>query len=419
MPDRRLFDLGQRVQDAVDLPDFDALYGRGRRLVRTRVLAAAFVIAVVGATGITAGTSGMDSEPPAVDLPLRTLTSQQVVQHPRAELQSFAVDPDDPDLRAAVWQVPCEAVSDDDSGRLCGLARQALAVTDDGFDSTTYVPLPDSTEYPPRAQKISVQSVGAGRFYVARPYRNGSVVDTAGHLTPVTVSKRVAPLGQDESFVEHRLLDHRAAFTALALDPDAARAHVLRVARGFYATMWQDPNGTLWSYEYGAASAGERVVTSTDGGETWSRPAAVPNLSGREFRWIPSGATDTAAIARVDESIHLVQAARSTDDGRTWDGIEGPSGIAYAHWMVVRPDGSLLMQADDGRIYASDGPDWTVASPVEPGLPDALESEHAFGTYAQSVVDADGTQTVYVVGATDQAVWTSTDGRHWEETPAR
>jgi hypothetical protein len=412
MPDQRLFDLGQRVQDAVEFPDFESLRGRGRRLVRTRLLAAAFAVTVLVTGAVAIATSGaVDSSPPVVDVPLGRLTPEQVVQHPGAELESFAVDPDDPDVRSAVWVLPCEAVSNDDAGRPCGSARRALAVTGDGFESATYVGLRDNSDYPPRAQPLGLQALGDGHFYLADPDRKDHIVDAVGNLTQVTMSMRPAPLGDGEVFVKRELgFDIRGGTDATGVDVEAARAHVLQGAPGSYGDIWQSSDETLWNYD---ATPGE-VVTSNDGGATWSQPLAIPSVRSG-LAWIPSGSTDTFALKYDRGSL-----VRSTDGGRTWNEIDVPSDIlTYAHWIVVRPDGSLLMQNFDGRVYASDGADWTVATPIEPGLPDSVEWDYGPETYAHVAAGADGSQTVYALGASDQAVWASTDGSHWEQTPAR
>jgi hypothetical protein len=411
MPDRRLFDLGQRIQDTVDLPDFDALRGRGRQLVRTRILTVTVVVAIAAAAGGTVATAGWvdRSEAPVTDLeelPLRDLTPEQVVQHPSAQLESFAVDPNDPDVRAAVWQVPCASSNPDYT---CDISPNALAVTDDGFETASYVDLADDHGINPH--HFTVDAVGDGSFYFSSLYGLGRLVDADGDVTPVARTTTTAPLDADDVLLE-AMVDRQQ----LALDVETARAHPVYVPPGDWGFADQRPDGTLWTHT--DTGDGSRVHWSTDGGATWSEtPAPIEPGGGVEVDAVPSAADDTMALVEASEKIHPYDIARSTDGGRTWEAIDGPSGIA-AYWVVVRPDGSLLMQGDDGRIYATDGTDWTGARPAVPGLPSDIEWDPV-ETYGGSAVSDDGTQIVYAVGATDQTVWATSNGVTWEAIAAR
>jgi hypothetical protein len=157
--DQRVSRAARLVAEGVEPPlvDADEIRARARavRHRRASLVAAATVTAVVAIGAIVAvdrddapgpvdpapsPTRSVTEEPtpePTPDagrLP-RSMTPEEVVARPDALVSTVAVDPADPDTRLSIWSVPC--------GRPCRargpFAFDALALTTDGYATTTYV----------------------------------------------------------------------------------------------------------------------------------------------------------------------------------------------------------------------------------------------------------------------------------------
>jgi len=412
--------------------DFDALAARGHRR-RRRVRAASVIGVAAAALAVVGVMNGAAEPPPSSPEPatqehtpledrdqLRGLSSADVAAHPDARLVDVAVG-DDPDLRAAAWNL-CVA------GGCRQVSRTVLAVTEDGFDSASYTPVGTRFGGP---EITPVASVG----FVLSDSRHSVLVRPDGSQLPVDVAGPAAATGAGDVVVPS---DETWWRPNLVVDPVTGRAHELAgppdirdlrnssgLLHGWRAVPTPGTRGGL----------SVRLVWSTDAGNTWRqhRPFEAHR---RLYESVPTG--DPSTMAGVDrgslptdgEGMELGRIERSTDGGVTWEAVTVASGPRpLTRWHVIRPDGSLLVWVsrwsdqdvvdEPSRplgLYESEGDDWSTLTPLPSTLDDAAGTGRAVHFEQQYV--ADEVHSLYVrIGS---ELHLSTDsGSTWEPVRLR
>jgi hypothetical protein len=426
--------LEAHVVGQVVPPDFDTLVANAaRRRRRSFAVAGAGMAGVVGAAVIV-GRVGFGADdgltPPANTNERQVsthtnatspadLTPEQIVHDPRSTLDAMAVSPSDPDVRAAIWQL-CPYGQ-------CGPALQALAVTDDGFDTTSYVSLPGHAY-------AHLTSLRGDEFFLHAVDKITAIVDGSGAIRSVDVSGEAGPIGRSEV-----LIDGTWRPTIFyAINAHSGRAHRLSTPADARQVIEQ-PDGRLVAV--GEQKQAWSVSTSADGGETWSDGAFDPAV-GALVSPVQSADNDTMALVEGADGATLfpfIASWRSVDGGYTWQRyepvIEGAGDDQAAiSGQAVRPDGSLLVFVDgwsDATIrqpsvhlygtYASDGTDWTHFSPLEPTLPPGADTGHwlAAAVWLRATTYDDGVQRLYIQTNGNNVFRTDDGGLTWTQWSAR
>ncbi|UYM03938.1 sialidase family protein [Solicola gregarius] len=398
--------------------DVDALIRRGAvrrrrshvRVVGSAVLAAA-VIVVLGVVGIDRGSDDRPepapSPTPPKSLKLDDLTPEQVVNDEEAQLYSFAVSEDDPDVRASVWHL-C-------SNDRCRHERTVVAVTEDGFRTAEYEEFENYDAY------AQIAALPNGSFSV-QPHNESFLLSAEGELRPLERTERVGPVGDGEVVPR---------YGGIAIDAEAATEHPIDAPPDTHGLVEQ-PDGRLVGIAYSEGnSATWRAVWSDDGGQTWGQHP-LPRRAGGIFMIADSAEPDTIAIVEGADGatvLPFVAVHVSRDDGATWQRLPALGGNgripeATVDWAVVRSDGALLAQVDWGGdappTYRPSGPvisaglDWSQMRPSNDGLPgDGTDAMHLL----QSVT-GDDEATLYI--SEGSRMYVSTDGgSSWQETAGR
>ena len=158
--DERLTRAAHEVVERLTPPtvDLDGIRARARSNRRRRTLlsaAAAATLTAVIAVGATVVANRDAAAPEPVgagpdagrDRALRSptpeepnpfptsMTPEEVVNEPRAQLQTAAVAPGDPDTRISMWYLQCTRPCPDRGPS----AFKGLALTTDGYETTTYL----------------------------------------------------------------------------------------------------------------------------------------------------------------------------------------------------------------------------------------------------------------------------------------
>ncbi|HYJ67202.1 MAG TPA: sialidase family protein [Nocardioidaceae bacterium] len=408
MLERRLDELSDAVRPQVGHPDFEALHRRASRRRRQHsvgAVAAAVVIAAAVVVVVDQIAGQPDPSPRIVDDPppeRDALTAEEIVKHPE-QLTGFAVSTSDPDVRAARW-LACQ-------DRSCIRTPEALAVTDDGFDTASYVKLP--------ADAWDQAAIDADTFAVTTS-DSVLLIDTDG-------STRRLPLDRDGPLSNGEVLVASGS-GAVAIDPVGEAAHPIPLPEGKAATaiLEQAPDGRIWGRIYRGSVM--YAVWSNDGGATWDeRPISTVSETGIS---IPSFAPGVLACIEARNPVTMLRTGtihRSIDGGESWQTLPAPgfgdTGPASG-WQAVRPDGSLWVtpvsrpRESDPGPYVTPGTDWSQLDPVEPGYPD--EVDIAGNTdFQYAGLDAEGDLVLYVSDR-DQDLYVSTDGGDtWERTASR
>lgn len=427
-------------------PDFDelvAIAGRRRRTAAaTAVVAVVAVVSVVafGVQGVygdqatpvppagptrsptpaPAPTAARDTSP-SPDESRMLLTPTEIVNHPNSGIAAVAVSESSTDVKAVVW-------------RYCGDRRNcngyvfAVTVTDDDFSTSHDVALPGRS-WP------TITAVGDDTFFVtAGP--TAKLVDANGGMTVVRVDDTAEPLAPGEVFVGETANQNNVY---LALDPTTGIAHPIPTPqRAGLTSLLQNADGTLVGTAFDYSGRFTRAVMwSTDGGATWnSRLLDIGRSNLMDV--VPSTAAGVLAVVQGGsgatgfpfDKIH-----RSADGGATWQTFDESRGVmGYLGWLLVKPDGSLLVNIEawsDARhgkpsarpagLYASAGDDWSslrfVDSPPDGSDPEAAVSGLALGDY--SVTDS-GDLRLWLYGYSNNSLLESGPGIHtWAEVPAR
>jgi hypothetical protein len=410
-------------------PSFDALVRNANQRRRNAYAAAGTVAAsaVVASVAVAnlGGPTRDEPAPPVSSTPAPApgtgdtttsdeLTPEQIVQSPGALLDDFAVSPTDPDVRAAVWRVCLNS--------RCGTSRRALAVTNDGFRTMSFVPLP--------ARRFTVvTALRSGGFIIDAGRQFQRIVDAAGGMRDVTMDDGApSPLRQAETLLPE-LTRGRSAF---AVGPTASLVHAVPVPPDSNVT--QQADGQLVAVTQ--ANPNGSVAVSDDGGATW-HPSSLDTGRGA-LLWPAESAGQTLGIAERADGATLfpfVATWRSADAGRSWEraipSIEGAAGdTAYISGTVVLPDGRLLVcveaWSDERRgrpsthpygLYVSNGTDWSSFSPVSQPTPTDVETG-AFVSIVGSEFSG-GTARVYLKVGSDRIYATVDAGASWEQVSVR
>ena len=335
--DHRLTQAARQVALGLTPPDVDvrAIRARARsnRRRRTSLAAAAafVVVAALGAAVVTRDTSSPDPvvpaptptptptvSPPTTEKPKpfpRSMTPEQVVNHPRAQLWTAAVAPDDPDTRMSLWFVQCS--------RPCpqrGPSQfDAMALTTDGYRTSTLV-RPEIT----LGVDLQVSSPESGTFLVVDMSNGGEwLVDTAGTV------RRVAHVGTELRPADPRLWFQcvgKWRHTWCSLDPATATAHE-------WPMVWD-----------GSA------VRPTVGDRPWGtnpEPRATSTSGNLEAWWDTDQGRQLRTLVATHRGDYILDTPPSE----------------MAHWAM--PDGSSTLD-----IYTSrnGGADWEVDRRAAPGV---------------------------------------------------
>ena len=344
---------------------FDDLQGRGRRRQRrTRaiVMLGAAAMVAVGVVGSQIGLPTPDRAP--VDVPLPTpsstpdpgpkLTATEVVDHPNAQLRGLRVSAEDPQVRAAVWQVCFD--------KRCNRRRTAVTVTGNGFEDRT------DLDVPGEASPV-VTVAGPDAFYVSWGSRTRMILHADGRTVPIRLADDAGPVGEGE--VVARFDYGPARF--VAVDPATGAAH--RITTPPETTELElAPDGRLVGVSHDDPAGQARAVWSEDGGVTWQQ-RALPMTERSLPGLVEGGGEGAMTVLTGGDGATLLPFGsmhRSRDGGRTWEDIDVRSDPrAYVGLVAVLPDGRLLVDVlawSDQRInrmgsrpvglHVSDGDDW-------------------------------------------------------------
>lgn len=408
-------DISRAAADAATPPSLSDVVRRGERRRRTRhavvSLAALVALAAVAtvpalleadraADPTTPVSPRVTDGPRPEDKEKRELTAAEIVDDPRALVQTLTVSAHDPDVRAAVWRLCLD--------KRCTRNEAALSVTADGFLTRHVLKLKPELFVTPLDGRIALGN-----------YVPSQIVQSDGTLLNVSWGSEPRPLVAGEVLLGQR----GAAQHWYAVDPRTGRAHRLPTPANVNQLTLTSA-GDLRGLRNGEGGT-RRFVFSDDGGRTWTdRP--VPGVDGLLTELVTSVQVD-AVVGGGDGAtlFPFEQVLRSRDVGASWQRFDGPKNpMAYLGRTGVMPDGRLLVEIEtwsDGRgwrrpgskptgLWISDGDDWSALTPVE-----HTETFSLVGMTATA--DA---LTLYAWVPTSSDVWTSTDGgEHWEEFRAR
>ena len=370
-------DLADSAARSAQAPDFHSLAARGRRRrhVRGAAMAGVAVVLAVSGTAVLAGLGpGRTSVPdPAVPSPTVSPSRQpapgpdaeEIVDDPHAQVFQVVASPEDQDVRAAVWRICVSRECDD---------RVAIAVTSDGFESRTVVPVARGAGFP------WLTAAGSDAFVVSNAERHPYLLRADGSRTDIAKPEETAPVGPGEIVTRWRGYGDR---DVLAVDPGTGESHWVPVPRGL-TEVQADARGHLEAL----VGDGPRTTFawSDDGGAGWQEHA------------FDAGATSLFTLVRGTPGVQAVLegadgatlfpflAVHRGDSAGAWERIEqGHDPQAYAGPAAVLADGRLLVDVvgwSDDRAgagshrprgpYVSAGGDWSRMSPLEPDAASGL-----------------------------------------------
>jgi hypothetical protein len=270
----------------------------------------------------------------------RSMTPEQVVDAPRAELWTAAVAPGDPETRISMWTVRCT--------RPCPQRGpgefNAVALTTDGYETTTYLRPPFSL-----GVDLQVSTPADGIFLITDQSNGGEwLLDVDGNFRPVTrVDIQLKPADPRLWF---QCPSHWRS-TWCALDPDTATAYAWPRAWDGSATR-PATGDTPWG-----ANPEPRATSSSGRLEAW---------------WDTDDGRRLRTLAETHEGDYI---------------LGSPPG-EMAYW--ARPDGT-----DTVEIHASRnrGEDWEVDTRAVPGINGDIQMKRspdgaylAYSTYPRLVV---------------------------------
>jgi hypothetical protein len=380
-----------------------------RRDRRATVLAAAGSAAVVVAVVVGALLTthvGEDTAPPVITpTPSPTpspspspthrsatsMTPREVVQADSARLQWAAVSADDPDFRVSIWEAECTWCPRPPESRFPHPSFTAMAITNDGFATTTYRHT-KLIEEDGGLRPIHAVSAGPGLLLLVDGANGGEwLVRDDGTVTPQTRADDATPTGDPRSWFacltnfEHLPWVNAGtpSSTWCRLDPTSNTVHALgstwwgideighdtaalvRPVSAFRWGLrnqsfdrlvgWWDTGGSRHSKDFGAASASGAienapdgvmaywawskgsptltVFTSSDEGASWQRSTlSVPyrpiESYSLDLSWTPGG----ALLGRQEDAFELTDRFGGVTSGiRLW---RSPSAADGAFTMV-------------------------------------------------------------------------------------
>jgi hypothetical protein len=262
------------------------------------------------------------------------------------------------------------------------------------------------------------------------------LIDADGTVTKVTLDEAASPLVTGEVFLGQPPNGNNVY---LALDPTTGIAHPIPTPqRAGLTSLLQNADGTLvgTAFDYSGRST-RTVMWSTDGGATWNSRLLDIGRSNL-MNVVPSTAAGVLAVVQGGSGatgFPFDKLHHSADGGATWQTFDESRGVmGYLGWLLVKPDGSLLVNIEawsDARhgepsaqpagLYASARDDWSslrfVDSPPDGSDPEAAVSGLALGDY--SVTDS-GDLRLWLYGYSSNSLLESGPGFDtWTEVPAR
>ena len=369
--DERLSRAARSIADGLDPPvvDLDGIRAQARRNRRrgTALATAATALAVIAASAVIGSSRDSAAPDPVEPAPTpvetsaappspgepnpfpKSMTPEQVVNEPGADLWTAAVAPGDPDMRISMWSFACTRPCPEGGP----YEFTGIALTTDGYETTTYL-----SSSIPLGVDLHVSNPEQGLFLVTDQSNGGEwLVDVTGHVRRVT---RVD--------TEIRPADPRSWFpcpghwrsTWCALDPGTATAY--EWPRAWDGSAASPAVGDLpWG-----ANPKPRAASTSGRLEAWwdtDRGRQVRTLAatyeGDYILGTPPG--EMAYWARVDGT-DTVELHTSLNRGADWKvDTRGMPGIAGDMQMKRSPGGAFLAYSTFPRLVvwradASGGP---------------------------------------------------------------
>lgn len=324
--------------------------------------------------------------------------AEAIITGEHARLVDVAVSPDDPDVRAAVWQDCAPPPGDCRS-------RYALALTDDDFRTRAV-----ATRVFTEQAWLSVD----GRYFhvVSGSPSPGWVYDTEGRERPV----RTGPVPEDG---HGPVVDIRNGLAVpVVVDLAAATMQRIRLDEPLPGSARIDrrPDGGLIAYD---GEKGKTVVSlSEDNGRTW-RGVEVDAADGAFLDVLPradGGPLILVEGAVVGEDGHTSVAVHELREGgavRT----EVPGGMSFSAPQLVTRDGRLVALVDgmgapraEYGFHASAPGDWGRLERFTAGSPYHDDSGRVIDARVLHVDEATGRMVLSEPFGGDTGAYSSTDG---------
>ncbi|WP_151083166.1 hypothetical protein [Nocardioides cynanchi] len=381
----------------------------------TRRLATLVLCAALAGCGTTS--SGHRADPPAASpttastgpspspAPTPTATTHHlpsagaIIADPAARLEAYSAVPGHPRRRISEWYL-CR-------DRHCYHRTYALAVSGDGFRTLHVVGVGASRV----ANGWYLEPAGPDHFAISPNGGRRSLVDLAGHVTPIEVSGPAGPVAAREVAVPG------SKGHWLAVDPDTGKAHPLSVPAGVEEVR-TTPSGQLRALTLGHP----RYFWSADGGAAWHE-IALPHLDpGQWAELVPTTSDALHVLVVGGENTVFPWERVLRSDGRTWTSYDGPSDpTGYIDTSVALPDGRLLMDVggwSDQRgsrpsvnpLGLWGGPDWAHPQPLPQGAPFAGRGVGRPEPLVVDTVLTPGSVTIYAQTPARTGVVSSADG---------
>jgi len=332
-----------------------------------------------------------------------SLTPRQVVTDEEAVLLEGGVSLGDPDVRVSRWKTVCDACPVPEGAR-SKPEFMALALTDDGYRSTRYVPDPVGYE-----TELLIHSPTDGLFLL-NDFGNGRewLVSLDGTVT--TVDRVDTPLQPADPRLWFRCTSDVIGTPAswCALDPDTARSYRWPTAseRGNGKMEWRPgTDGTPWGFDFRRDSGPVAWWEGSDGTKH-TRPMASHPLGNIGVVQL---STEGPAYWSARNGAEVLELLLVPDpDGRgevvtrpAPQGLDEADGASLA--LAQTPGGGLLAWSDWPRMMVWRADDLTQAEfhlvfQAEAALP---------GSSPMTVFDG----RIHVNGLTSVD-----DGRSWSET---
>ena len=225
--------------------DVDAIaaWRRRRRVAAVLGVSALFVAGLVTARVQDSG-AGTGHDPGSA-------RARQMV-HESTSLSSFVASPEDPDVRAAVWDV-CGDIGP------CFGHHLAMAVTMDGFATARYFLVSEASGLRWAGGDTFVTVLATGDVAMVSPIAPAQILPVSGRASAVRPGELLL-----------YTFPGRPVVRAVAVDPISRTAHVVLAVPGSRAGVPELRNGVLWS------NADDLILTSSDGGDSWRTHHDLP-----------------------------------------------------------------------------------------------------------------------------------------------